>query len=150
MAIEPGEPLLSGELTESRPGTTAVNAGDAVTLAGGEMAPAADTDSFGGIAIHDDTNGGFGNSALLKGVVLANVNTTDANGAVVEGTLLTPSPTAGELYRDYSLDANGNPVYDQTGTVLALTDEGGTWHGANQTYNVPAGYAVVYVRRPYA
>lgn len=151
MAIEPGDPLLSGELTESRPGTAAVAAGDAVTLAGGEMAPATDTDSFGGIALHDANNGGLGNSALLKGVVLANVNTTDADGAVIEGVLLTPSPTAGELYRPYSVDGTtGEAIYDQPGTVLALSDEGGTWHGENQTYDIPAGYAAVYVGRAYA
>lgn len=147
MALEPGDPALSGDLSESRPGTDAVAAGDAVTFGNGEMSPATDTDDFGGIARHDANNGGYGNSSILKGVVLANVNTDDADGAVVEGALLSPSPSAGELYRSYNTDVDGNVTGYNAGPVLALSDEGGTWHGAEQTYDVPAGYAVVYVRR---
>lgn len=149
MPLKPGEPVLSDGILESRAGTDAVAAGDAVTFSGGEMSPAADTDDFSGIACHDADNNGYGNSALLRGVTVANVNTTDADGAVVEGALLSLSPTAGELYRSYNTDVDGNVTGYNPGPVLALSDEGGTWHSEEETYDVPDGYAVIYVRHPH-
>ena len=136
MPIEPGEALPSGEMAESRPQDTAVDPGDAVTIVGGAAVPADDTDDFGGVA-------GESGRTILSGTVLANVNTADTDGAVVEGASLSLSPEAGALYREYTLDADGNPVYDQPGPVTALCDEGGTWHSPEGTYDVPAGYAVV-------
>lgn len=127
MPHEPGEPALSGEISESRPGTAAVNAGDAVVLAAGEMDQAVGTDDFGGIARHDANNSGTGNSNILSGVVLANVAAGTA-----EGARLNTSATAGEL------------AAEADGPILALSAEGGTWHGQNQTYTAPAGYAFVH------
>lgn len=127
MPHEPGEPALSGDISVSRPGAAAVAAGDAVALAGGEMVQATGTDDFGGIARHDANNGGYGNSNILSGVVLANVAAGTA-----EGARLNTSATAGEL----AAEANG--------PVLALSAEGGTWHGEEQTYTAPAGYAYVH------
>lgn len=151
MPLHPGDPVLGGETTETRGATADVAAGDAVTIAGGSMSPGTDTDEFAGIARHGADNAGHGNAVVLRGAVLANVSTTDPDGAVTEGALLSLSPDAGALYRAYSTDVDGNPVYDQPGPVLALSDEGGRWHGVpggpDRTYNVPDGYAVVYVRR---
>lgn len=147
MPLNPGDPALGGGLTESRPDDGTVSAGDAVAFANGEMSPAADGEDFAGIARHDADNGGRGNVALLSGVTIANVHTDDPDGAVVEGALLSLSPTAGELYRDYETDVDGNVTGYNPGPVLALSDEGGTWHGEGRTYDAPDGYAVVYVRR---
>lgn len=134
MALFPGDPVLSGDIAESRPGTDSVSAGDAVTLGNNEMAPGTDTDEFGGVARFDEPNDGRGNANLLTATVVANV----ADG-VAEGDSLSLSPTAGELYVETDIDENPVP-----GPVLALSDEGGTWHSEEQTYDVPAGYAVVH------
>lgn len=136
MPIEPGEAVLSGDEAESRGQAAGVAAGDAVTIAGGEQAAAVDTDEFAGVA-------GENGRLLVSGAVVANANTTDADAAVVAGTTLSLTPEAGALGRAYTLDANSNPVYEP-GPVLALSDEGGIWQG----YDVPAGYAVVWLQRP--
>lgn len=128
MALFPGDPVLEGDVAESRPGASdSVSAGDAVALGAGEMAQAGDTDAFGGVARHDEPNDGRGNANILTGAVVANV----ADGTA-EGDRLGTSATAGEL------------AAEAGGPVLALSAEGGTWHSDEQTYDVPAGYAVVY------
>ena len=137
MPIEPGEAVLGGETAESRPQDPAVAAGDAVTIVGGAAVPADDTAEFGGVA-------GESGRTILSGTVLANVNTADANGAVVEGASLTLSPEAGALYREYTVDGTtGEVTYTGSGPATALCDEGGTWHSPEGTFDVPAGYAVV-------
>lgn len=129
MAVEAGEPVLGYELSESRDGDTSVSAGDAVALSGGDMSAAnsGNGDEFAGVARHDEDNGGLGNTNILTGAVVANV----ASGTA-EGDRLDVSTTAGELAA-----SSGGPA-------VALCGEGGTWHGADGTYDVPDGYAVVY------
>lgn len=129
MPLEAGDPVFGDSVHESRNGTSSVTAGDAVALSNGEMSPAdsGNGDEFGGVASHDHDNGGRGNSNILCGGVVANVA-----AGVTEGTRLGVSATAGELAA-----TSGGPV-------TALSDEGGTWHGSGNTYDVPDGFAVVY------
>lgn len=146
MGFQPGDPVYSGEIAETRSSDATVNAGDAVAItATGEITAATNADTFAGVARYDDADPGE-NVLVLTGVVLANVNTTDADGAVVEGSTVTPSPNAGEFYRDYTVDGTtGAITYTGAGPALALSDEGGVWSGHGGTLNVPAGYAVVKI-----
>ena len=146
MPIQPGEAVYAGDINETRVADPSVDAGDCVTIAAtGEITPAASGDTLAGIAKFDEADAPDENVVVLFGVVIANVNTTDADGAVTEGVTVAPSGTAGELARPYSTDIDENPVYDQPGSALALSDEGGTWSGHGGTINIPAGYAVVLV-----
>lgn len=134
MPIEPGEVVIDDSATiESRGRDSSVDPGDAVEISGGDMSAATDANTFAGVATAD--------GLALDGVVVANVDTDDADGAVVEGTSLSLSPDAGELYRDYETDVDGNVTNRPPGPVTALSDEGGMWQGKD----VPAGYAVVRI-----
>lgn len=133
MGLSAGEVVLCGYTVSHVDRSSAVDPGDAVSLSNSEIDAATDTDTFAGVATAD----GF----ALSGIVVANVDTDDADGAVTQGVSLSLSSDAGELYRDYTLDTNNDPVYDSPGPATALSDEGGTWQGMS----VPAGYAVVHI-----
>ena len=125
--LKPGHSPLSYDLRESRVADGDVQAGDAVTFGTDGVMEQAEDGEFNGIAAHDGDNNGLGNANVLQGVVVANVAAD-----VDAGNRLDTSATAGEL-----AEVDGGPV-------LALSDEGGTWHGSQKTYSVPEGYAVVY------
>jgi hypothetical protein len=148
MPVQPGETLYPGDINETRTADTSVDAGDCVRIAAtGEITPAASGDTLAGIAKFDEPTTVPENVIVLKGVCIANVNTTDADAAVTEGVGVAPSGTAGELGRPYSVDGTtGDAIYDQPASALALSDEGGAWSGHGGTITVPEGYAVVYVR----
>jgi hypothetical protein len=158
MPLSPGQPCFGEILIDSRPvsgdAAETVAAGDAVAFDADGMALAGEGDAVGGIARYDGTNDGRGTAAVLSGVVVANVHTDDPDGAVVAGSTLSPSPTAGELSRAYVTEEEETTEDDGTvttetittyldGPVLALSDEGGIWHGEEGTYDAPDGAAVV-------
>lgn len=134
MPIKPGKPVLPGDVSETRSAADGVEAGDAVMInADGDMA-AADTEAgeLAGVARHDGDNEGRGNALHIEGAIVAAV----ADG-VSEGERLGAGNATGGTTG--VLAASGG------GPALALSDEGGTWHGNEDlnTYDVPAGYAVV-------
>ena len=126
MAIEPGEAVLAGETAETRPKDDGVAAGDAVALAG-KTAAAVDTEAneFGGIAGETDR-------VILDGVVCAAVEAGATEGSRLGGGNATGGTT-------------GQLIAEAGGPALALSDEGGTWHSTEGTYDVPDGYAVVHL-----
>lgn len=133
MGLSPGDVVECGHEIAYVSHAAGVDPGDAAALSNGEVTAATDSDTFAGVATAD--------GLLLGGVVVANVDTDDADGATVEGVSLSLSSDAGELYRDYTLDTADDPVYDQPGPVTSLSAEGGSWQGMS----VPDGYAVVHV-----
>ena len=130
MPVKPGKPVLAGDVTETRPAADGVEAGDPVSInANGEM----DTldEELAGVARHDGDNDGRGNAMHLSGAIVAAV----ADG-VEDGDRLAPGAEG----------AAGTLVTSSGGPVLALSDEGGTWHGEGiNAYDVPDGYAVVHL-----
>jgi hypothetical protein len=133
MPLKPGNPVLAGDISETRPAASDdIEAGDAVALADGEMTHGeggeAD-DVLGGIARHDGDNDGRGNANHLSGAIVANVE-----DGVSEGERL-------DLGGDGALTAAAD------GPAIALSDEGGTWHGVDDinAYDLPDGYAVVHL-----
>lgn len=133
MALSPGDVVLCGDTISYVSRTSAVDPGDAVALSSGEIDAATDADTLTGVATAD--------GLALSGVVVANVDTDDADGAATEGVSLSLSPDAGEFYRSYNTDVDGNVTGYNSGPVTALSSEGGTWQG----HDVPAGYAVVHI-----
>lgn len=126
MAIEAGEAVLGGEMAETRPKDDGVEAGDAVAFAGGTAA-AVDTEAneLGGIAGETDR-------VILSGAVVAAVE----DGATEGSRLGAGNATGG---------SSGQLVAQADGPAVALSDEGGSWHSEEGTYDVPAGYAVVHL-----
>ena len=126
MPIEPGEAVLAGETAETRPKDDGVEAGDAVAL-GGKTAAAVDTETneLGGIAGETDR-------VILDGAALASVAAGITEGTRLGGGNATDGTT-------------GQLVAQADGQAVALSDEGGTWHSEEGTYDVPAGYAVVHL-----
>lgn len=126
MPLEAGETVFSGDVQESRPHPDGVSAGDAVALTNGTTEQAdTEANDLGGIA-------GEGDTVVLSGLVVANV----AAGVTEGARLNAGNATDGTVG---ALDA------DAAGPAVALSAEGGTWHGAAGTYDVPDGYAVVYL-----
>jgi hypothetical protein len=125
MPLEAGHVVFGGDIQESRPKGTNVEAGDAVALSGGESVEAdTEANEFAGVAGETET-------VLLNGGVVANVA-----AGVAEGSRLGAGNATG--------GTTGALIAESGGPAVALSDEGGTWHGSNQTYDVPDGYAVVY------
>ena len=98
--------------------------GDAVTIDDGDLEPTGDTDDLTGIRARG-LEAGADYSVVVSGVVIANVAT-----GVSAGDDLDTSATAGQLAAE-----SGGPVH-------ALSDEGGTWKGAD----LPDNAAAVVVR----
>lgn len=131
MPLKAGRAALDGrgvQETRAAAGGT-ITAGTAVMLdAAGEMV-AADTEAgdLYGVAVHDDTNDGNGNSAGIAGPFVV-----AADGAVTAGDRVNAGNTTG--------GSTGQVIADAAGPAKALSDTGGTWQG----YTVPAGHAVVW------
>lgn len=134
MALQPGDPTLSGDVSETRPAADGVEAGDAVMInAEGQMA-AADTEAgdLAGISRYTGTNEGRGNALGLAGAYVAAVAAGVSDGERLDAGNATGGTT-------------GVLAASAGGPALALSDEGGTWYSEEGTFDVPAGYAVVHL-----
>lgn len=133
MPLKPGNPAFGSEISETRPAATGVSAGDVVMIdTNGEMAPA-DTEAgdHAGVARYSADDDDRGNALALQGAFIAAAEGTVTEGDRVDAGNATDGTT-------------GQYITDAAGPALALSDTGGTWHGADgaDQYDVPAGYIV--------
>jgi hypothetical protein len=122
MGLAAGEAVMAGDIQETVAHGTGVEAGDAVAISGGE-AVAANTEAndLAGVASES------GDTVVIHGVAVAAV----ASG-VAQGAALTAGNATG---------TSDGQLIAGDGRGLALSGEGGTWHGMA----VPDGYAVVLI-----